>query len=72
MHYLLAMVHACVHHSVMAPIPKRLEQRYVVEGDELAADALKAIQELRAALAGLVLDSVKGLKAARTALAKHR
>ena len=56
----------------MPPITKRLEQRYVVEGDELAHDALTAIRELRAALQALVLDTAKGLKVARAALAKHR
>lgn len=56
----------------MAPITKRLEQRYLVEGDELANDALRAIQQLRAALQEMVLDPVKGMKAARQALAKHR
>ena len=65
-------MHASVHASVMPPITKRLEQRYVVEGDELAQEALTAIRELRAALQALVLDTAKGLKVARAALAKHR
>ena len=56
----------------MAPITKRLEQRYIVEGDELAQDALVAIRQLREALQELMLDPVKGMKAARQALAKHR
>lgn len=60
------------HITGMAPITKRLEQRYLVEGDELANDALRAIQQLRAALQEMVLDPVKGMKAARQALAKHR
>lgn len=53
-------------------ITKRLEQRYVVEGDELARDALVAIRELRDALKAMVLNQVEGLRAARKALAKHR
>ena len=61
-----------VHYAGMAAITKRLEKRYVAEGDELAHDALVAIRELREALQAMVLDSTKGLRQARAALAKHR
>jgi hypothetical protein len=61
-----------VHYAGMATITKRLEKRYVAEGDELAHDALVAIRELREALIGMVLDSTENLRLARAALAKHR
>ncbi len=71
MHVVLAWLHALMHHADMASITKRLEKRYVVEGDELARDALAAIRELRAALAAMVLDPVAALNRARQALKAH-
>ena len=64
----------------MATITKRLEKRYVAEGDELAHDALVAIRELREALQATarVVAADRGnayvheLRLARAALAKHR
>ena len=56
----------------MATITKRLDKRYAIEGDELARDAADAIRELRAALIAMVMDTSKGLRQARAALAKHR
>lgn len=79
-HIVLDYVESFFHTLAMPSITKRLAQRYVAEGDELAKDALTAIEELRAALLTMVTleadphysNSRAILRAAKRALAKHK